>query len=71
MPENNYDMFKLVEEVEKQKKTASIDDIFSSLDAVKTEEVKPVVEEHPVLAQKLEDTIEENVVEKSKNENEN
>jgi hypothetical protein len=40
MPENNYDMFKLVEEVEKQKKTASIDDIFSSLDAVKTEEVK-------------------------------
>ncbi|MBR2788779.1 MAG: hypothetical protein IKD94_06405 [Erysipelotrichaceae bacterium] len=36
---------------------------------VKTEEVKPVVEEHPVLAQKLEDTIEENVVEiKSLNE---
>ena len=42
MPENNYDMFKLVEEVDKQKKSANvnIDDIFSSLDAVKTEEVK-------------------------------
>ncbi len=39
MPDKNIDMFKLVEEVEKQKKM-DIDDIFSNLDSVKNEEVR-------------------------------
>jgi hypothetical protein len=52
MPDNNYDMFKLVEEVDKQKKSSNvnIDDIFSSLDAVKTEEVKPEEKIHTAKA---------------------
>ena len=50
MPENNYDMFKLVEEVEKQKKTANIDEIFSSLDAVKSEDVKTEEKAHTYTA---------------------
>lgn len=37
MPDKNLDMFKLVEEVEKQHKL-NIDEIFSDLDSVKTEE---------------------------------
>ncbi|MBQ6493094.1 MAG: hypothetical protein IJI92_04440 [Erysipelotrichaceae bacterium] len=36
----NIDMFKLVQEVENQKKSLNIDDIFSDLDSVKNEEVK-------------------------------
>ncbi len=39
MTDNKIDMFKLVEQVEKQKKM-DIDDIFSNLDSVKNEEVK-------------------------------
>ncbi|MBR5341413.1 MAG: hypothetical protein IK151_05755 [Erysipelotrichaceae bacterium] len=39
MTDKNIDMFKLVEEVEKQK-TLNIDDIFSDLDSVKNEEIK-------------------------------
>jgi hypothetical protein len=39
MPDNKIDMFKLVQEVEKQK-AMNIDEIFSDLDSVKNEEVK-------------------------------
>ena len=39
MSEKKIDMFKLVEQVEKQKKM-DIDDIFSNLDSVKNEEIK-------------------------------
>lgn len=39
MPDNKIDMFKLVQEVEKQK-SMNIDEIFSDLDSIKNEEVK-------------------------------
>ena len=39
MPDNKIDMFKLVQEDKKQK-SMNIDEIFSSLDSIKTEEVK-------------------------------
>ena len=39
MPDNKIDMFKLVQEVKKQK-SMNIDDIFSNLDSIKNEEVK-------------------------------
>ena len=42
---DNYDMFKLVEEVEKQK-TMNIDDIFQILDNVKNEEATEVEKPH-------------------------